>query len=51
MPNLWNLVPAGLWPFQPLTPQVDPGQGAGFVPSPTGPAATLFAATERLFFR
>ena len=39
MPNSWNLVPAGLWPPQPHSPQADPGQGAGFVPPPSGPAA------------
>src|SRR5712672_603671 len=39
MPNSWDLVPAGLWPLQPRTPQADPGQGAGFVRPPSGPAA------------
>ena len=39
MPNSWDLVPAGLWPLQPHSLQADPGQGAGFVPPPSGPAA------------
>ena len=39
MPNSWDLVPASLWPLQPRTPQADPGQGAGYVPPRSGPAA------------
>ena len=39
MPNSWDLVPAGLWPIQPHSSQADPGQGAGFVRPPSGPAA------------
>ena len=39
MPNSWDLVPAGLWPLQPHSSQADPGQGAGFVRPPSGPAA------------
>ena len=29
MPNSRDLVPAGLWPLHPHSPQVGPGQGAG----------------------
>ena len=39
MPNSRDLVPAGLWPLHPHSPQVGRGQGAGYVLPPSGPAA------------
>jgi hypothetical protein len=37
MPNFWDLLPASLWPAQPFSPRLNPGEGSGRSPSPPEP--------------